>query len=155
MVVKRVALIVGTVVLGCFCYWESATSWTQNDPYVFLAGNHPLVTGVAPIIEDSGYRSKGFTDEYRIYSWHESPDAIETAAKAVLPPLGFKWERSAWVHPDGRSVYIEPGRRRPVRGLFRGMDKDRDWVTVTCAEPIDGALISHLRYALEPNELGD
>lgn len=128
--------------------------------YEFLGGRRPFLSGVFPIIEDSGYRSKGFTDEYRVYSWQESYPAVCARANRELASQGFRATASdkksvfaAWRGPDGCAVTITPSHSRTRRGaLAYEAPPDAGWVTVICVDPISDTWVSHVRYALEPRD---
>ena len=98
-----------------------------------------------------GYVSKGFTDEYRVYSWHQSYAEVVQLASNELPRYGFTLQKHVgWKRADGSSVEMEPARSQTRRDVFKDLPRNPDWVTVICGDPVDGAWISHLRYVAEP-----
>lgn len=125
------------------------------DRFGFLHGHRPRFTGVFPIFQD-GYVSKGFTDEYRIYSWAEDYDVVSARAVSESTKAGFKpGHRDAlyqsWLRPGGGGILIVPERSLTRREFFNGTGlKTHRWVTVCSQEPIPDTCLSHLRYAFEP-----
>ncbi|HWD40575.1 MAG TPA: hypothetical protein VG944_17130 [Fimbriimonas sp.] len=139
--------------------WTAGRAIVGEDDYGFVHGQSPFLTGVIPNFEDGG-SSKGFTDEYRIYSWRANYHSVVREASHELADAGFRrlkddfngiasWKRA----DDGRMIEIEGRRSRDRHEALHGNSSSKSqWVTVTCSDPIPDTPWSHVRYALEPND---
>ena len=148
-------------ILAAVGLWIVIGLAVASDPYAFLNGRRPILAGVALIIQDSGYRSKGFTDEYRAYSWQADYVDVCRRANGELTAIGFvrdpgdmKYEfATCWRRPDGFGVMITPVRSRTRREALAGKSPlNMAWVTVLCTDPIPDTWVSHVRYAMESRD---
>jgi len=156
----RLLLVVAFAVsLGFAAVWGLIALAGRQDRFRFLRGHSPFLSGVFPIIQDSGYQSKGFTDEYRVYSWREDFSQVCNAADEELARQGYTRNRtpypavSSWRRSDGFGVWIEAKHLKSREDLIHDRaPTDFAWVAVVCTDPIPDTWISHARYAMEPSD---
>jgi len=146
---RQVAILLGTgvglvLLAPLVAIWQAA----RTDPFGFLGGERPLLTGV-----------NGFGDlfEYRVYSWHEDARSVRSKAEAELPKLGFRLaavysDSVVWKSPRDAEVLIELGPSQSKKDVWGGKRiKNPSWVTVIVAHPAPENWVTHLRYGLEPS----
>ena len=95
-VVSVGVLSVATLMLAL---WIVVLLAGRRDVFEFLRGHPPFLSGVIPIIQDSGYQSKGFTDEYRVYCWREDFSQVCDRANFELARQGYIRQRTRY-QPD-------------------------------------------------------
>jgi hypothetical protein len=156
-VLKR-ALLIGLGLLFIAAGFVGGAVLTSggSDDFRFVGGRRPLAKGIVPIMEDAGRPTRGWTWQYRTYSWHEPFKDVVRKAQTELLAEGFTHDVelegfSGWGQSDDRMVTIRSAESRNRSEAVKGEGrKDAAWVTVTVYEPIQSTWLNHLRYALEP-----
>lgn len=141
-------------------YGLSSVLGSPPDSFRFLNGQYPLISGVAPYLQD-GFTGDGIGGEYRIYSWKQDFAQVVASAKSELAAKGYvlSYENSKdatwWQSKPGKGigVNISPGRSLTRREALVGKRVyDRGWVTVIVGNPASDTIINHVRLGLEPDD---
>ena len=144
-----VALVGGCVVYAGMAYLVAGRS--HPDPYLFLNGNRPIISGV---------NAMRYTEEYRIYSWDQGYKGVVASADKELASMGFQRDKAkdpsythaAWSRLDGTSVYMDPGVSHTRKQALGNEGRVPGGVTVIVGNNIPDDWMAHVRLVLEPSD---